>query len=537
MKNNKIMKTQITILTLVFAITFANAQNIIAPAIINNNTIWDADTVFLNSDVEITNGKSLTIEPGVIIIANGWYGIDCQGQLLAQGTPDDSIIFTIADTTGFSNIDTTLGGWKGVIFDNTTETNDSSIFDYCIFEYGKGGGFINKTKYGGAIYTNFFSKLIISNSKFYKNYAIRGGAIYFMYSNGNIINNKFIQNYASDAGAIYINSVSSSLIYKNIFIDNHGGLPYDFGDGHIVDDNVSAIVINGQAQDIIINKVKVISNEFYNHGSYNGILYENSFHTVVENNIFCNNKELVLVCGVSISKSIFSNNTFVNNDSRYMMTILMNTTATFKNNIIINDLAGSEVADLIYCENSSLSEDYSNIQYNYIQYGDIYNIEGHDNIMGNVPQFINPSPSLGYDDNWQDYDWRLQNTSPCVNAGTIDTSGLDLPEEDAFGNPRIYGGRIDIGAYENQSEVWNNIFDLENSAKITFYPNPVGNSLQLTINSEQLLKEELQIFDINGKLVKQLTVTSLQFTVKVEDLETGVYYLRIGELSKEFIKL
>lgn len=35
---------------------------------------------------------------------------------LATGTPFDTILFTVADTPGFSDPDTTLGGWKGITF-------------------------------------------------------------------------------------------------------------------------------------------------------------------------------------------------------------------------------------------------------------------------------------------------------------------------------------------------------------------------------------------------------------------------------------
>ncbi len=43
----------------------------------------------------------------------------------------------------------------------------------------------------------------------------------------------------------------------------------------------------------------------------------------------------------------------------------------------------------------------------------------------------------------------LQNTSPCIDTGTIDTSGLNLPETDLTGfKARIINGRIDMGAYE-----------------------------------------------------------------------------------------
>lgn len=46
-------------------------------------------------------------------------------------------------------------------------------------------------------------------------------------------------------------------------------------------------------------------------------------------------------------------------------------------------------------------------------------------------------------------DYRLRDGSPCINAGTSDTSGLNLSPTDLTGNPRIYKERIDMGAYES----------------------------------------------------------------------------------------
>jgi len=49
-----------------------------------------------------------------------------------------------------------------------------------------------------------------------------------------------------------------------------------------------------------------------------------------------------------------------------------------------------------------------------------------------------------------DYPYQLSDMSFCANAGTPDTTGLNLPEFDLAGNPRIFNDRIDIGAYEYQ---------------------------------------------------------------------------------------
>jgi hypothetical protein len=64
------------------------------------------------------------------------------------------------------------------------------------------------------------------------------------------------------------------------------------------------------------------------------------------------------------------------------------------------------------------------------------------NIVSIDPDFISPSGS----------DFRLSDFSPCINAGISDTAGLSLPLTDFNGYPRIFDGRIDIGAFEYQQD-------------------------------------------------------------------------------------
>lgn len=56
----------------------------------------------------------------------------------------------------------------------------------------------------------------------------------------------------------------------------------------------------------------------------------------------------------------------------------------------------------------------------------------------NPPLFVNPAAG----------DFRLQANSPCINAGR---DAYVLAKTDLDGNPRIVGGRVDVGAYEFQT--------------------------------------------------------------------------------------
>ncbi len=72
--------------------------------------------------------------------------------------------------------------------------------------------------------------------------------------------------------------------------------------------------------------------------------------------------------------------------------------------------------------------------------------------QGNIdadPCFFAPSAGAGPDYDGLSANWTLQSVSPCINAG----AQIELPPTDLAGCPRIYSGIVDIGAYENQSDL------------------------------------------------------------------------------------
>ena len=66
--------------------------------------------------------------------------------------------------------------------------------------------------------------------------------------------------------------------------------------------------------------------------------------------------------------------------------------------------------------------------------------EHYINMLKANPQFVNASQR----------NYRLKSSSPCINTGVADISGLFIPAIDLAGNARIFGGRIDMGCYEWQ---------------------------------------------------------------------------------------
>jgi hypothetical protein len=77
---------------------------------------------------------------------------------------------------------------------------------------------------------------------------------------------------------------------------------------------------------------------------------------------------------------------------------------------------------------------------------DGYDGEGN---MDADPCFFEPSLGVGPDYDGLSANWALRSSSPCINSGTQ----IALPEKDLAGNPRICSDIVDMGAYENQSDL------------------------------------------------------------------------------------
>ncbi len=105
-----------------------------------------------------------------------------------------------------------------------------------------------------------------------------------------------------------------------------------------------------------------------------------------------------------------------------------------------------------------------------------------------------------------DYPYYLQNTSPCIEAGTLDfPTSIVLPEFDLAGNPRIYGETIDMGAYEWQGvEVEEDETVPITQTEIFNYPNPFNPSTTIKLDLAESGKIELAIYNIKGQKVKTL---------------------------------
>ena len=462
---------------------------------ISGDTTWSSDTINVYNDIVVESQATLYINPGVFVKFQGNYSLDIYGKIRAIGTSNDSIIFTIKDNTSFSDTTTINGGWGGIrFFDNSADT---SIFNYCRFSYGKAvdpgtfwGDPNNQDNMGGAISAFGYSFLEICNSSFYRNHAnYSGGGINVKNCLSiKLIDNTFKYNdvYFSGGGA-YIKSTNYSFISGNIFVFNMAFHISSSGFSHGA----------GGGMSVYCNS-KIYNNKFFNNKSVNGSLYESSYNSLILGNIIANNWGPGFFGGWDNSISTLINNTIVNNlnydpfgcgifyFSKYMI---------MRNNIVYGNNSTWTSRDPIQIY-SPLA-----ITANFAYSCNPDDYPGEGNIIDN-PQFANPTEDTGPEYDGAAADWSLLDSSPCINTGTPDTTGLNLPETDILGNPRVYGIRIDMGAIENQMVVSLPKNALVN-ASLEISPNPFGQSFKVIAASNEKISS-ISLYNQNGKLLGKL---------------------------------
>ena len=185
------------------------AQTNIPPGDVSGTWGISGSPYNIQGDITIPNDSTLTIKAGVQVEFQGHYALNVQGRLLAVGTQTSKIKFTVNDTTGFHNPDTSTGGWNGIQFIDTPVGNDTSKIIYCTLQYGKAVGSSPPDNAGGAIFISAFNKVLISNCLITYNSAggsdsPSGGGLGLHYANINLVENEISHNRAWDGGGIKI---------------------------------------------------------------------------------------------------------------------------------------------------------------------------------------------------------------------------------------------------------------------------------------------------------------------------------------------
>lgn len=485
---------------------------------------WNIDTVKISENITINKNSTLIISPGTIVEFQGDYSVTVFGNLKAEGNINDSIIFTISDTSGLIRYSSKCympgekmylarnNGWGGIKFRDGE--NSSSLFSYCRFEYAQ------SADSGAAINLQNYNTLVLQNCSFQHNVATNmGGALYaeniaFL----SIINNLYSDNYAMGpygvyGGAVYIHN-SEAYIEQSVFSYNHA-LEIDKSD----ENNNWRIVEFGTGGAIYYtNEIfhqfdkPMISGNFINNNSGWGSVYEGLLDgTISVNNVIVNNNGIAYYHSTGFYDFYLINNTIANNFS-YLSSINPGIFSISVNGHLYNNIVWNNASSLP--QNAASDYSYNNF------YGGLI---GEGNIEID-PHFVEPTQGSGIEYNGFLADWSLQIASPCINAGTPDTSGLNLPALDISGNPRIFGGLIDMGAYENQSGV--NVDDIRANENKQLYPNP-GKNLVNIILPDNFLEVRVELSSNSGQIMLKQNILGNRSSLYTGNLPSGIYLYRI----------
>ncbi|MBC8526757.1 MAG: right-handed parallel beta-helix repeat-containing protein, partial [Candidatus Cloacimonetes bacterium] len=272
---------------------------------------------------------------------------------------------------------------------------------------------------GGGIYSSGNCNLTLNNVVFLFNSVFGYGGGYFIRNSDPVLNNvSFSGNSAENGGAIYSSSSDPQLydvtLMGNSATRNGGGIHFSQSNLDITNSSFA----------------------FNISGTGGGISGYNLSTLNIKNTIFDNNSAEEEPCSPNSGGALYLQS---------VTTTIVNTTIGF------ND--SSDDGDGIYCSNSNISLINSilwadtliysggtvNATYSDIQYGTGQSWFGT-GCIDTDPLFADPSI----------YNLHLTDSSPCINAGNPDTTGLNLPEYDLDGNPRIVNDTIDMGCYEWQ---------------------------------------------------------------------------------------
>ena len=470
-----------------------NAQTVINGGNVSGTWTKVNSPYQVNGDIAVAAGTTLTIEPGVTVAFANNIGLTINGQLLAQGTSNDNIVFTRQSTNT----------WIGLTFSAAGE--NKSVVEYASIKYAnKNGIYI----ISGII---TLSNDVISNNSasLYNPYGANwyyGGGIYIGGGTVTLSNNTISNNTANyNGGGVYISGGTVTL-NNNAISNNTANSSY--GGGIYMDKSTVEMYNN------------VISGNSATQAG--GGVYISNMIANVRNNVISNNKHAAAKSGngggISLynSSSMIINNTIAYNDAEngggiycsngsspvVINNIIYGNTSSLVSQIYIND--NNSAPKMLYNLNQSNSWGFTTgVNYNWEANYDDSNFDAN-------PQFVNYA--------LQNY--RLKSTSPCINAGIEDVTGLGLPNVDLDGNARIYGGRIDLGAYEYGAPP-SGIENVNIQNQLLVYPNPSRDGIfQLATNNNDI---HWVVFDMNGKQISQgnTALVDLSFCSK------GIYMVKV----------
>ncbi len=517
------------------------ADTTVPPGDVSGTWTKSGSPYLIQGDITLLPGDTLVIEPGVVVEFQGYYEFLIQGDIQAAGMTNDTILFTVNDSSAFySDLNNSAGSWSGIYFSGS----DNSKFYCCKFKYAKALGASVSTYWGGAMYIPAsYTNLMIRACHFDHNYAQNNGGAITVNSTGvfTIDSCLFTNNTAGSMGGAVFAQDGAFYLRDNEFHDNtanEGGAVGFWGD----------------------SKMKMYGNQIHHNTAQSGggiRSYASTFTAV--NNIIANNYANTNYGGAlyatntsfpKMTGNLIVNNTAVSHGGGLY---LSNTNAVMTNNTIAYNqsvsgsgggcyLTGSspEIQNCIVYANTpsqvhiGTSLSIPNIYYSDLQ-GGIAAFTGSafngiaDNNIDADPEFESSPGGAGYLSDGVGANWALQTTSPCINAGSPDLAELHLPDQDVYDNQRVSNSIIDQGAAETHIDVItaggsisSDEYWLADTVKVTGDVT-VQDDVTLTINPGTVVQfQDFYQLTVTGTLIARGTPgDTILFTVPESQRPTG----------------
>jgi hypothetical protein len=292
------MRKQFTLLFILFIIAFGSLNILYrtlptvratyVEGVITQDTTWTlVDSPFvLSNDVTVNLGATLTIEPGVDVRFGGDFSLIVNGRIVADGTPERSILFTTNDPSG-------IIVWEKIEINGT---QPSSFMD-CIIENGTNGIIVDS----GVL--DVENSVIRSNSE--NGIMMNGGTL-------TIRNSELTNNTLGNAINIADGDFAS---VENDTIDSNGnGILIAGGDQVNVHNNIITSNGNGLLMAGQLNGTTNVRQNEISSSTQNGMLLQAETlgnTAITDNNVTANNCGLFISANAStyITGNYVSNNT------------------------------------------------------------------------------------------------------------------------------------------------------------------------------------------------------------------------------------
>ena len=345
---------------------------------------WEGNsTYYISGHLIVPNGHTFTIPENTMIRFSSGYFLLVDGRLLINGTATHPVTLTSLNPSQY---------WRGVKLQSINPANDSTLINHTIIEFSNEVG----------LYAFDTNKIRISNSIFrYNQGASENAGLFAHYSNIIVENCQFYYNrassYASGAEFFYC---TAPIVRYNKFFDNVS-----------TDSSFGALLLNHSNIDGVYGNL-IVNNDRTNSIDYGGVFIYNCTGTF-KLNLIANNTYAGIV--ISYGNVLIENCTVVNN---VIAGVLLNNSGYL--DVINTIIWGNQYSIYNVSPSSHLTVAYSCIMYGIGEYG----IGGNgilpslytNNISSN-PLFINPTVASGTSYNALLADFRLQDYSPCIDAG------------------------------------------------------------------------------------------------------------------------